>query len=254
MIFFPMEWLVILIIVLILSIIVGVNYIINNIVKVILCILMIVTFITVSLGLLRLFEKLYERDENGFFYVGFSAVSVFWLLGPVFFMEFVFLDKSDVFFSIFGQHHFLRYIAVPMVIGLMISIGFLLAAYNVKRKFVQSLLCICSAISIGIFILVTANICTKSYSDEIVQKMVSEKTRKYVVLNKATIYYPSICRGRNWIRFPFFSPIKFSSDCFKEGDIVYANPDDYTSNSEFIMVTDGVKAGLIEKDALWNQK
>ena len=37
-------------------------------------------------------------------------------------------------------------------------------------------------------------------------------------------------------------------------DIVYANPDDYTSNSEFIMVTDGVKAGLIEKDALWNEK
>lgn len=261
---FPIEVFVILIILLFLSILVGINYLLDNVSQIILGIVVVTLFVVVCFLLFKLFVKLYEKNKNKAFFIGFIAVSLFWILGPLYFMQFEFLDKSNVYLSIFGENILLRYLVVPMVLGFIVSLGLLLLAYKIKSKSVQSILCIISAVFIVTISLFSANICTKSYSDSIVKEFSNESTTQYVVTKKANIYYPSfkdqeyslngnvysLEDSKSINRFPLLCPIKFSNDSFESGSIVYVKSSSGVYDREFVKVSDGKKAGFVESKLL----
>lgn len=256
---------IIIVVLLVLAILAGISAVVNNIAYIVLAIVIAIIYFGMFVLLFKLFAKLYEKQKNKWFFVGFISIMLLWFLGPVNFFGLSYMDKSNVYMALFGENKLLRYLVIPLAIALIISLALLLIAHKCKGKFLQFIICVLSAVFILTFTMVSDNICAKSYSDYTVQELSkTESVRKYTVNRRAKIYYPfakeegyvmngnkmTLEDSKNIIRFPIFSPIKYSTDSFDVGDTVYAKSTTSIYNREYIKVSDGEKAGFISTEAL----
>lgn len=253
MIFF-FEVPIIVILVLIALFIGGVYLVVNNIIQIIFSILLVIIDIGIYIFLCKIFYKIYKKNENKWFFVSFISITIYWFFGILFFIGLKELDKNNVYMSIFGESDIIRYLIMPLVIILFVSIALLIIAYFSKQKVLQSLICIVSAIFVFVFMTSSADICTKSYSDCMVQEFANRTDKiKCIANSEAKLYYPAFGDGsKEFIALPMFSPIKYSTESFKKGDVIYIENTRIKSpfGTEFVKASDGKKIGYIKTETL----
>jgi hypothetical protein len=250
---------------LLMAVLVGISAIVNNIAYIIMAIIVGIIYFGMFALLFKTFSKLYEKQKNKAFFIGFITTFLFWFLGPLYYMGLSYLDKNGSYMEIFGDNKLLRYLVVPLSIVLIVSLCILLVAYNCKHKIIQSMFCILSAVFIISFSIISANVCAKSYSDFTVNEIAkSENVVKYTIKQKAEIYFPAssdneyvksnnvyrLEDAKSIICFPLFCPIKYTSGSFEVGDVVYVKEEVSLNNREYIKVSDGEKAGYIKTESI----
>lgn len=70
---------------------------------------------------------------------------------------------------------------------------------------------------------------------------------------EAKIYYPAFGDGaKEFVALPMFSPIKYSRDSFKSGDIIFVYETTINSalGTEYVKASDGKKIGYIKTEAV----
>ncbi len=96
------------------------------------------------------------------------------------------------------------------------------------------------------------SVCTQSYSDYMTTRLeAAEPLEEYVLERDAAIYYPSFESVGGY--FCFLLEDGWSGESFSEGDVVYLLSSMVAANfreQEYIAVSDGEKAGLVEISSL----
>lgn len=186
---------------------------------------------------------------TGFFLIITFFTNIFLLV------EIMEMDKYNY---LYPKHNFSfdKKITVTLV-GVLI-VGYVLfgIAFLIKNKLVHFVLLM---IQIAFLFFCFNNIfktCANSYMDYISIRVEGniDEVKEYKVLSDSKIYYGCLQFKRDRL-FPYFMPSKYSTEMFKEDDVVIP-VDSITSlkTDEYIEVTNGTLAGYIKKDNLQKNK
>ncbi len=162
------------------------------------------------------------------------------------------LDHCHRWLSWFGDSlavQIVTYISIVILANLI----FMILAYLVPVKAISSLLLL---VPIALPFALYGNalsVCAESYSDYIATEFSSmDSIQEYRVTEETKIYYPDIWRGQP--RIPALLPVKYTTDTFSEGDIIYTvyNSIEYykENGNAYAIVSDGTKGGMVAVTAL----
>lgn len=251
---FSSEIIPILILVILGFIIGGIYLIVENIFKIVIIIMLVLIDIGVYVLFCKIFHKLYEKTKNKWFWVSFISITIFWFGGLLFFLGLEGIDKPGIYMKILGNNKLIQYFIAPLVIILFTYLIFLGIAYFCKQKVLQSFMCVLPVFFLFVFMNYSASICTKSYSDSMIQEFMNmENISEHTVRTEAKIYYPAFGDGaKEFVALPMFSPIKYSRDSFKSGDIIFVYETTINSalGTEYVKASDGKKIGYIKTEAV----
>lgn len=132
----------------------------------------------------------------------------------------------------------------------MIAVFLLLFAYKYSAKF-KGVFRFLPILFISIFCIISADICTDSYSNYTVKALASQKnSTQRVIVEKTRIYCPSSVG----FKFPGWFPIKSLPGTLKEGEKVIVDEGrmkkTYWTEKEYIEVSNGKIAGYVEKERI----
>ena len=214
--------------------------------------LSILVIIIVLLILHIVIVALKDDNDNKLYYVGEIIMIGSITLGSFFlYGELIGIDKSAQWLTWFGEglgKQLLVCISIILIASLI-----LLLISAIPIKYIQNISLICWIIfplclyTNGLFV------CSESYSDYVTTSFTSEeKCSEYQIVKDTKIYYRNYYQGESIL--PAFSPIKFSTHEFKEGETVYSVYHSlwYCKDNvySYICVSNGTIGGYISVDDL----
>lgn len=163
-----------------------------------------------------------------------------------------YIDRCGRWFTWFGdglEAQIITYMCVVIIISSVVMI----VAFFIPSNAISNILLLLPIILPFAIYCNSLTVSAESYSDYITTCFTSEDTlAEYEVEKDTKIYYPDIMKGDNLL--PALSPIKYTSEEFKEGEIVYAiyvsgQVENFEKGS-YIVVSNGSIGGMVSVDDL----
>lgn len=192
--------------------------------------------------------KLYRVKKPSRMYSVCETVTIMAVLpGVVAFAGPTYIDHCKRWFTWFGDS---LEVQILTYIGCVLLSGFLCAtmAFLVPVKAARTIILFIPIVVPILIYLNSLSVTSTSYSNYVTTEIETEgNVQEYRVVKETKIFYPDIIKGDSHI--PALSPIKYTKDVFKEGEIVYAvynAPVPSDKNQEtYITVSNGSIGGLV---------
>lgn len=217
----------------------GLSMLVSAIIENILVLVTVAILFIVLCFIVRGLDEFLERTGNPVIVISGLSIILFYIGGVIYISETIELDNCSYYLGFIDADIGVKTLLTIAIVAGISMLVLLIAMYC--PVIIQSFLCIGQAVGIVVFCYWLIILCTHSYSDYATDCIMESETLYEYTVNKETqIYYPSY-KVEN--RYPGFFPIKWSTEMFEAGEIVYANSG--SVGNGYIRVTNGEIAGYV---------
>lgn len=191
-------------------------------------------------------RSLYRKTKNSLYVFDALSMPLLTCILGLMMMDVVFLDRCE---RLFRWPGFSMELTILFPFLIIAAAYLLIVVISAFVPFRSVLLVLVHLVPVAVFLYCSA-VATQSWSDFFVSQVENvQSLQEYVITEKTTAYYP----GARWEnRYPSLSPLKYTGSSFAEGEIVIllGDLDGDTWGEDYIAVSDGTRAAVVEKDHL----
>lgn len=189
-----------------------------------------------------------EKRKNALYSVSEAVMVLSVTLGIFAFAGPTYIDRCGRFFTWFGdgvEMQILTYIGIVLVFSAVAMI----LAFLIRSKAISCILLLLPiALPFAIYAY-SLSVGAESYSDYVTTYFTPEDfLPEYRVTKDTPIYYPDILKGESPL--PALLPVKYTTEEFQEGEIVYAVYGAAKEDSVYLTVSNGTLGGLVAVEDL----
>ena len=193
-------------------------------------------------------RKFREKRKTALYSVSEAVLVLSVTLGIFAFAGPTYIDRCGRFFTWLGdgfEMQLLTYIGIVLVFSAVAMI----LAFLIRSKAISSILLLLPIALPFAMYAYALSACSKSYSDYVTTCFTAENPLpEYRVTKDTPIYYPDILKGESPL--PALLPVKYTTEEFPEGEIVYAVYGPAGEEDAYLPVSNGTQGGLVAVEDL----